>query len=97
MALITCPDCKQKVSDSAPTCPGCGRPVAAGPDRQDFYSSVLFFAVLGFALGFCGIWWLGGFTKEALQFHLVTYILVGAVVAAVGGLLGATLHRRGKK
>jgi uncharacterized integral membrane protein len=26
MALITCPDCKAKVSDSAPACPNCGRP-----------------------------------------------------------------------
>lgn len=28
MALIECPDCKRQVSDSAPVCPGCGRPVA---------------------------------------------------------------------
>jgi hypothetical protein len=28
MALIRCPDCGNNVSDSAPTCPHCGRPIA---------------------------------------------------------------------
>lgn len=27
MALIGCPDCGKSVSDIAPTCPGCGRPM----------------------------------------------------------------------
>ncbi len=27
MALIQCPDCSRQVSDAAPTCPGCGRPL----------------------------------------------------------------------
>jgi hypothetical protein len=26
--LITCPDCARQVSDAAPACPGCGRPLA---------------------------------------------------------------------
>jgi len=29
MALITCPDCQAQVSDAAPACPKCGRPMAA--------------------------------------------------------------------
>lgn len=29
MALITCPDCKKEVSDKAPNCPGCGRPMSS--------------------------------------------------------------------
>lgn len=28
MALIACPDCGNQVSDAAPTCPRCGRPIA---------------------------------------------------------------------
>lgn len=28
MPLITCPDCQREISDSAPACPGCGRPMA---------------------------------------------------------------------
>ncbi len=35
MALIACPECGREVSDKAPTCPGCGAPIAgavtAGP------------------------------------------------------------------
>lgn len=27
MPLITCPDCHREISDSAPACPGCGRPM----------------------------------------------------------------------
>jgi len=35
MALIQCPDCKEQVSDSAPTCPKCGRPMPdAKPPKQ---------------------------------------------------------------
>jgi hypothetical protein len=30
MPLILCPDCGNKISDLAPTCPQCGRPNAAG-------------------------------------------------------------------
>lgn len=29
MALIACPDCQTEVSDQAPACPKCGRPLAA--------------------------------------------------------------------
>ena len=29
MALIACPACARQVSDAAPTCPGCGHPIAA--------------------------------------------------------------------
>ena len=28
MALITCPDCKKEISDSAESCPSCGRPMS---------------------------------------------------------------------
>ena len=31
MALINCPDCGEKVSDSAPACPHCGRPLMNTP------------------------------------------------------------------
>lgn len=29
MALIQCPDCSKEISDKAPTCPGCGAPIAS--------------------------------------------------------------------
>lgn len=31
MALIKCVDCGRDVSDAAPACPGCGRPIGAAP------------------------------------------------------------------
>lgn len=34
MALITCPDCGNSVSDAAPACIHCGRPIASPPQPQ---------------------------------------------------------------
>lgn len=31
MPLITCPDCHREISDSAPACPGCGKPMSSAP------------------------------------------------------------------
>lgn len=31
MPLITCPDCNHQVSDQAPACPSCGRPISQKP------------------------------------------------------------------
>lgn len=31
MALITCPDCGKQLSDQAPACPNCGRPMKRKP------------------------------------------------------------------
>lgn len=31
MALVTCPDCRREVSDAAPNCPHCGRPLHSAP------------------------------------------------------------------
>jgi hypothetical protein len=32
MALVNCPDCNKQVSANAPTCPGCGAPIAAAKE-----------------------------------------------------------------
>ena len=32
MALITCPECKQQISDQATSCPNCGYPLAQSGD-----------------------------------------------------------------
>ena len=31
MALVTCPDCQAQISDAAPACPKCGRPMRMAP------------------------------------------------------------------
>jgi hypothetical protein len=36
MALIQCPDCQAQVSDQAPACPKCGRPIAKIPATPSF-------------------------------------------------------------
>jgi len=36
LKLINCPDCDRLISQDAPACPGCGRPIAeASPPRSD--------------------------------------------------------------
>jgi len=34
MALINCPDCNKEVSEHAPTCPNCGRPLKEVPKSE---------------------------------------------------------------
>ena len=33
MALINCPDCNKEISQNAPTCPGCGAPIASAAPK----------------------------------------------------------------
>lgn len=35
MALLKCPDCGAQVSDKAPACPQCGRPILAREGKVD--------------------------------------------------------------
>lgn len=41
MALIPCPACGRQVSDAAPTCPGCGHPVAAPKGQASTFKDAL--------------------------------------------------------
>jgi len=34
MPLVTCPDCGKQISDQAPACPNCGRPMASPPSTS---------------------------------------------------------------
>lgn len=36
MALMPCPACGRQVSEAAPTCPGCGHPIAASGKPETF-------------------------------------------------------------
>lgn len=40
MPLVKCPDCGKEVSDQAPTCPQCGRPLKAQPKPADNQSGM---------------------------------------------------------
>ena len=41
MPLVTCPDCSASVSDAAPACPKCGRPLAGGAPPKGLSASLL--------------------------------------------------------
>jgi hypothetical protein len=59
MALKVCPDCKSQVSDQAPYCPKCGRPIrqAARERLQRLgFISMLVFAVLWLWMGVVDPW-----------------------------------------
>jgi uncharacterized membrane protein YvbJ len=41
MALIPCPACGRQLSEAAPTCPGCGHPVAAPHGQSNTFKDAL--------------------------------------------------------
>jgi hypothetical protein len=74
MALINCPDCNTAVSDSAPACPNCGRPIANVPFRDSslmgkgeglFMKSLNFGCLIGLCLlGLVVLLWFIGFVSR---------------------------------
>lgn len=48
MPLITCPDCKEKVSDQAEKCPKCGRSI----NKSQSAVGVLAAIIIGLGLGY---------------------------------------------
>lgn len=66
MALIKCPDCGRDISDAAPVCLGCGRPIAAQggvlpvaqpPEKKK--SSPLAIGCLAVLVAFVALWVIG--------------------------------------
>lgn len=70
MALVKCPDCGREVSDVAPTCPGCGRPLRmqAAPKEVQARSGVMDGVKIG-----CGIF-------------IVLPIIIILVLVAIGSV-----------
>ena len=58
MSLVTCPDCKNKVSSKAPACPHCGRPMgkAAAPKTRGRFTKIVstLMTLSGLVLAFIG-------------------------------------------
>lgn len=91
MALVKCPDCYEKVSDRAPTCPRCGCPINEVPSggRRDRPQAVRVTEVqftrkwvklLGF-LSFVAVW--GGFFLQGEQPLVGSLVLVAGLVGCV--------------
>lgn len=64
MGLIECADCGRAVSDAAPACPGCGRPVQGAPTGEGMFLQAMnaltavFMIMLGVVATFVLIaWW----------------------------------------
>lgn len=74
MALIECPDCGRQVSDVAPACPGCGRPMHATVIEQT-NKSIKAVKLVGGLIFFLGL--------PALLFNMslgVTLVIIGLVI-----------------
>lgn len=41
MALIACPACSRQISEAAPTCPGCGHPIATPYAQPNTFKDAL--------------------------------------------------------
>lgn len=88
MALIACPDCEQNVSDSAPACPNCGRPIAPVQIEQTAkkHKAMMLVSFIVAIIGFVSVLVLSGANKP---------VWIGGVVAGLGvigyfsGMFGA--------
>lgn len=86
MPLVRCPDCRHDVSDNAPACPQCGRPIAAITVEQTgkTYKALQAVGVILFFLGL--LIWIGGSTGWGVS------ILIIGTVLYVRSRVGAWWH-----
>jgi len=77
MALVKCADCQAEISDQAPTCPKCGRPMAAqAATAKKSSNQRLATGVVLIAVG-----------ALAYFFAPDIYLSMGGVIAGVAGLV----------
>lgn len=86
MPLVTCPDCEKQVSDAAPACPHCGRPMRATTIEQTGkgYKVVELLAGAGFIVG-C----LFAFFSDGAPQTGGVFLLVGALFIFICARVGA--------
>ena len=91
MPLTKCPDCGTEVSDAAPSCLKCGRPMLVpGASRA---KASLGGALLGFGVGWMLCWGsCGNFSPNLRGEHFVVFGGVGALFAIVGAIVGAMIN-----
>jgi hypothetical protein len=91
MALVTCPDCSNQVSDQAPSCPKCGRPMrkaAPGPPPPAGSNGVA--ALLSFFIPGAGHLYVGDL-ETAVKFWIAAGVAFGLFLGAGSGSFGGFL------
>jgi len=94
MALITCPDCENKISDAAPACPKCGRPniakeeIEAGDTEKRALGPMLGIGIVTFPFIFAWLTLRQGYSSLAkrfsftwLVFYILAYMLINILTA----------------
>jgi hypothetical protein len=79
MALVRCPDCSRDVSDQAPNCPNCGRPLIPPtcPPAIPHTKKVVDLPKQGFICESCGeVGWPKTFTKGSIIIELFLWLLL---------------------
>ena len=96
MALVKCPDCNTEISDAAPACLKCGRPMRAAKrtkpaptqaGRSGAASGALAGFFLAFLVGFIG----AHSACEPRTFEDGKYAMFNGVIALFIGLVGAVV------
>jgi hypothetical protein len=81
MALITCVDCNSQISDAAPACPKCGRPVRSPARVGKGGTSVPTFA----GIGLIGL---------GVYLFFASNAMLGAVIGGFGCVIVVLLSRK---
>lgn len=94
MGLIACPECKQNVSDKAPSCPKCGTPIAATTIEATGkkWKLMQLFGALLVVFGFfrvCAAMSTAASTGDGSASYVAAVMLMVGVVLTIGGRFGA--------
>lgn len=95
MALITCQDCAQKVSDRAPACPTCGAPIAAQTIEATakLWKALQVLGAIAMAVGLFGVTCAASGDRAAGATTGVMFLaLVSGFMLLIGARVGAWWH-----
>jgi uncharacterized paraquat-inducible protein A len=83
MALINCPECKQQISDNAPTCPHCGYSMHAVTIEQTgkTWKLLIIMSILMFLVGLA---LMPNKNNESFAWILITFGVIFFFVGKIG-------------
>lgn len=101
MGIVTCPDCQNEVSDQAPSCPNCGRPIRGGRGTEQSpdvieetgkrWKRMQVYGALGAIVG-VSVATVGGAQEAGTTITIGVLLLVAGVGAFVTARIGAWWH-----